>query len=307
MQNKKGCLILVFVLFLIIAVAADTGVPVTTETQGIDSDTMVDNLGITTETDEMVWQETSAYDFTLLDPILPHLYPFDDSYYTASYQEDTLADQGLTSYTKSVALDTRAKVENQYNYETEKLVSFLGADTGLLTSDESILLDGAGTPMWNIFILTCPFGGGSFSDPASLTMNPAFCNIVDMGSDVTLFEGSFVTGSEERHVMAASPSIHGQTMPLPIADPGVEENYDIIVEGIDAGSVAMGYADAYINAHIMEGRSMSTYITPYSAYHPLAEDIVYNEMSTAQGAIGLFQKSMSYKSQITGRGFTSVG
>lgn len=97
MQNRSLYLGFIFVLSLIIAASADTGVPVSPETQGIDSDTMVDNLGLTTETDEMVWQETSAYDFTLLYPFLPHLYFFDDSYYTTAYQEDTLADQGLTS------------------------------------------------------------------------------------------------------------------------------------------------------------------------------------------------------------------
>jgi len=299
-QNRTVFLVFILVLSLIIAASGDTAIPETPETQGIDTDTMVDNLGITTETNEMVWQESNfVMDASLFDPRLGKLVPTMHALYTTSYQEDTIADQGLTSYTKSVALDTRGKVENQYNFETQRIVSFLGSDTGLLTSDESTLLDGAGTPFPDWAIMTCPFAAGT-------TGNPSFCNIVEMGSDVSLEEGTLTAGTEERHVVAANhfeyiPSSYG----IPISDPGVEENYDIRVTGLEATSFAAGRADAYLNAHIMEGRLRPVLISEYPLVfdNRLAEDIVYNEMTTASGAITLFQKSMSYNSKITGRGF----
>jgi len=289
------------VSFLIFSATADTGVPVTAETQGISSETLVNNLGLTTETDAIMWQESNWVMYAnLVRPLSPPLYPVEHSLYTTSYQEETLADQGLTSYTKTISLDTRDKVANQFNFETEKIVAYSGAETGLLTTDESLLLDVAGTPHvdWGLFI--CPFAGS----PGE-TWNPAFCNIVEMGSGATLHEGMLTTGTEERHVMAATTSYRApEFWPYPISDPGVEENYYIRISGIEGSSPAVGNADVYINAHIMEGRLMPLPTGPSSVDQCLAEDIVYNEMTTASGAIDLFQKSMTYTSKITGRGFT---
>ncbi len=295
--------LIVLVPFLIIAASADTAVPETPETQGINTITLVDTLGLATETDELVWQESNwVMNANLVSPAFPLLFPTYHALYTTSYQEDTIADQGLSSYTKSVALDTRGKVENQFNYETQRLVSFIGADSGLLTSDESLLLDGAGTLFPDSTIMRCPFMTG---DMSGLTANPPFCNIVDMGSEVSLQEGILTTGTEERHVVAAELQ-HGEYWANPVSDPGVEENYEIRVSGLGTTAPAEGRVGAYINAHIMEGRMSPSIISYQKCDQRLAEDIVYNEMTTADGTIDLYEKTMSYNSKITGTGFLWV-
>lgn len=152
-------------------VAADTGVPETIETQGFLTTTSVTALGTTTENDAMVWLETNdAVDdqYGGLDN-QPPLYYYGVERYTSSYSEDTIADQGLTTYEKSMVVDTAKKESNQFNVEAQKIVSFIAEDTGRMTSEEDILLDGAGTETLDEWILLCPFGSDGFS------WNPAFC------------------------------------------------------------------------------------------------------------------------------------
>jgi len=64
----------------------------------------------------MVWLETNdAVDdqYGGLDN-QPPLYYYGVERYTSSYSEDTIADQGLTTYEKSMVVDTAKKESNQF-------------------------------------------------------------------------------------------------------------------------------------------------------------------------------------------------
>ncbi len=296
---KKEFLIGVLLAVAMIGfVAADTGVPETIETQGFLTTTSVTALGTTTENDAIVWLETNdAVDdqYGGLDN-QPPLYYYGVERYTSSYSEDTIADQGFTTYEKSMVVDTAKKEANQFNVEAQKIVSFVAEDTGRMTSEEDILLDGAGTETRDDWILLCPFGSNGYS------WNPAFCNVVRMGSEVDLTEGALSTDTEERHVMPASPP--DSEWPDPISDAGVETNYDIVLSGVTPGSLAAGSATASINVHIQEGRLGIPVIVDYWPFPTKSGDLSYSETTTASGGIGLFQKSMSYESKITSPGFS---
>lgn len=288
-MKKTIFIVLILIVATVGSAAADPGMPETAETQGFTTATSVDAVGIMTENDAMVWQEVNC-GYCGLEEITP-LYDFAHDYYVSSYSEDTIADQGFTTYAKSLEIDTARKEANQFNVEAQKVVSFVADDTGRMTSEEDILLDGAGTMFPAEFLLICPFAGGYYS------YVPPFCNVVEMGSEVDLYEGAFTTDVEERHIMAANTAwnpYEGEGWPFPVSDPGVEVNYGIILSEVTPGSPAIGSAAANINVHIMEGRL--TYPPEKSA------DLVYSESTTASGAIVLFQKQMSYNSKITAPG-----
>lgn len=331
-----------FTIFILLAsitvVLADIPADETPETQGFDSDTMVQAVGLVTESDSLVWQGSSymlgdpplslpttmAYwdvypgnvgfahgkdpwgrDFSVLVTNVLPLTPGDifvgrdelfgiiipkvagEVQYVTSYNEDTMADSGDTSYTKSLTIDTRNKVANQENFKAEKLMDFLGSETGSVDSDESLLLDTAGQIGYAGDESICPF-------PAEKSdYIPQFCNIEEMGSTLNMRQMSLSTSASDRFVAAT-------------ADTPIAMDYDIIVNGV-GNAPALGDVTAYINVHSMEGRVMTIYsfkmpdtgVNLFDSIRPgFALDNIYNEETTARGAIFHFQKDMSYTSGI---------
>ena len=327
----KYLLILIFLLASVAYACADIPAHQTPETQGLDTVTMVQVLGLATESDSLVWQGSS---YVLDDPPLsgpPTATPWIDyetywgTYYqipsdglwgmaigkptdrvaqgdvffwdvdpanntagevqyVTSYNEDTMADSGLTSYSKSVNIDTRNKVANQENFDAEKIMSYIGSDTGAIASDESLLLDTAGQYGWGGNLFNCPFAAEMYN------VTPQFCNIEEMGSSAYMQQMQMTTSASDRFVAAS-------------ADTPVAMDYEIIVTGI-GDAPALGDVTAYMNSHSMEGRIIPTWVDnpPFNwgtSYRPgVGADVVYNEETTARGAIYSFQKDMSYISGI---------
>jgi hypothetical protein len=287
-------------LFMLTGIAiADSAVPQTEETQGFVTSTAMQAVGTATETDNLVWQITNDGVFNGLTDI-PPLYYNAASVYSTAYTENTIADQGLVTYTKQGAVDTQGKVEGQWNVDMEKVVEFIGTDTGRMVSSEEQVLDGAGTLSLTRATFICPFAR------TESPLVPAFCNIVQEGSSVDLTLGSLSTSAQERYVTAIAARTTGQPpgFDLPVSDNGVEANYQVKLTGF--GDIpAMGSADAYINVHAQEGRGRIVLVTglgdgPF--VDPKAEDLVYSEDTTAAGDITLFQKVMSYNSKLSGGG-----
>jgi hypothetical protein len=240
---------------------ADTGVNATPETQGIVTSTAIVAVGTVTENDRVVMQ--NGYP----DLAIPPLADDGGVAYTMSYTEGTIADAGYVQYTKQQALDTANQVAGTYNFDTSKIVDFIGDTTGRMLSSENMVLDGAGNGQDTTTKYICPFA----SDVTDTV--PPFCNIIEVGSDVDVTLASLATGADERHVMASG-------------DPAVQVDYSIKLTGI--GDVpASGSADAYVNAHIQEARTGDG---------GKAEDVAYSEMSTAAGDISLFNKVITYQS-----------
>jgi hypothetical protein len=293
---------------------ADTGCPQVPETQGFVTATAMSAIGTVTETDSIV-SIIANYAGPAVEYIYPdatHLpYPLfqtDNTEYTSTYSEDTIADQGLVAYTKQTAMDTAGmSTPDLYNVQTSKVVEFVGSETGRMTSEENSVLDGAGSAFLDQDILICPFTG------SQLTLHPAFCNIVQEGSSVDLTLGSLSTTAEQRYIMksAGFPLNGPNNAPLeyefPVSDPGVESGYRIALTGF--GDVpASGSALAFIDVHAQEAYIYSDENTVGpGAVNPKGEDLTYSETSTASGDITLFQKQMEYTSRITGLGPVILG
>jgi hypothetical protein len=276
---------------------ADPGVPQVPETQGFVTSTAMSAIGTVTETDSIVTQIINNGALGI-PPSLPLVDL--DTIYTSTYAENTIADQGLVTYTKGMTTDTSgATTSGLYNVHTSKVLEFLGTDNGRMISEESTVLDGAGMPIEDEDILICPFASGLNS------FNPAFCNIVQEGSSVDLTLGSLTTSVAQRYILPKGESIllkeSEEPTDLPISDPGVESDYSIKLTGF--GDVpAMGSAHAYINVHVQEARFEVLNFEEESVDNPKAEDLVYSESTTAAGDITLFQKVVSYNSKITAPG-----
>ena len=301
---KCNVFILLIALSMLTGFAfADSGVPQTPETQGFVTSTVMQALGTATETDNLVWQITNDGFFNGLTDI-PPLYYNGVSVYSTTYSENTIADQGSVTYMKQGTVDTQAEVEGQWNVEMEKVVEFIGTDTGRMVSAEEQVLDGAGTLSSTKATFICPFA------QTESTYMPAFCNIVQEGSSVDLTLGSLSTSAQERYVTAIAARTTGLPpgVDLPLSDDGVEADYQVKITGF--GDVpAMGSADAYINVHVQEGRGKIVLVDglgdgPF--IDPKAEDLVYSEDTTAAGDITLFQKVMSYNSKLTGGSGTVI-
>jgi hypothetical protein len=287
---------------------ADTGCPQVPETQGFVTSTAMSAIGTVTETDSIVniianyaGPERPNY------PDATHLpYPLapgENTEYISTYTEDTLADQGLVTYTKSMNADTAGMATtNLYNVQTRKVVEFLGSETGRMISEENSVLDGAATPFVDRDIIICPFV--SSGD----TISPAFCNIVQEGSSVDLTLGSLATDSDQRYIMEsagfytlpASADFLVTDYEQPVSDPGVESGYQIRLTGF-GDLPAAGSAEASIDVHVQEAR-MLVQTNEEGNINAKAEDLAYSETSTASGDITLFQKAISYRSKITAPG-----
>ena len=276
---------------------ADSGEPQVEETQGFVTSTLMQLIGTATETDSIATTINDGYQAGGWDPA-PPMAPT-SVIYSSTYSEHTIADQGLVSFAKTMKYDTAGMAaENQYNLVTDRITEFVGSETGRMTSQESLLLDGAGTGQDTGYSLLCPFATQTDDD-----IIPTFCNIVEEGSSVDLTIGSLSTQSSERFIMLATPDeYYGMAWVYPVSDPGVEANYNIKVTGF--GDIpATGTASAYMNVHDQEGRVIIETLPgeEYDDYqYPKAEDLVYSELTTATGEISLFRKTMNYKSQFTG-------
>ena len=285
----------ILILFLCLAAVAmaDTGVPQVPETQGFTTATAISAFGTATETDSIVSQIIGNVFYNAGLPFDPPLFYYDTAAYTSSYTENTIADQGLITYAKTLNIDTAGMAaENQYNVRAEKIIEFIGSDTGRMISGESNLVDGTGTVFGTANIMICPFASGSKN------WNPAFCNIVEEGSGVDLTIGSLSTATEERHIMQSQtfPTLSGYD--FPVSTPGVEVNYNIKLTGF--GDIpAIGTANAFMNVHIQEGGNGPLIVFEDRSMFK-AEDLVYSESSTATGDITLFDKVMNYNSKING-------
>jgi hypothetical protein len=287
-------------VFCTCSAMADPGVPQVPETQGFSTSTVMSAAGTVTETDNIVHIIVNRANPE--SGQIPYPIPLEHAdisilEYTSTYSENTIADQGLVTYTKAMTTDTSGMAtSNLYNVQTDKVVEFIGSETGRMLSDESTVLDGAGTALLDETIMICPFASPEEN------LNPDFCNIVREGSSVDLTLGSLATGSEQRYIMksAGYPTyFYGLQSELPVSDPGVESNYNIKLTGL--GDIpAMGSAESTIDVHVQEGRLLGSPVIP--PYHQKAEDLVYSETTTASGDITVFQKVLGYSSKITAPG-----
>lgn len=308
-MKKLSITALAMIILLSGMAMADDAMGATRETQGITTVTHVVVYGTFTDSAEGVWTSSTqdlrnnpplnnysddldANDDGIIDdPLTGDQTWTPEGQYTMSYSEQTMADNGYIEWDKVVNLNTGNQAANQNNFEATTQFDFVSFEDafGRATFSESLMLDGASMGSGAGNSMMCPFSTGDNG------FIPAYCNIVEMGSSFTGSQVSLSTVARERHVSAS-------------ADVPVSMDYSIGLSGV-------GTASAWINAHIMEGRTGGVFenvpndtggITDTWFYNYDMDDsgmmqgvdLVHKEKTTASGVIESFSKSMSYQSGV---------
>jgi len=323
-EMKHVTLVFVVIVLLVGVTLADDPIPSTPETQQITTRTAVEAFGSMSEIDRVVWTMSNKelgddpsldgwFDESFFEKwVFPHSVIINqwekdstpEKQAVMSYTENTLAQNGRMDYDALTRLNTADQLTNQDNFETGTQLDFATfPDTsGRVTTTECLLLDSASQGSNATGNFLCPF-----THPDD-DLIPSSCNVVEMGSSFAGKDVSMFMFASERHVARTS-------------DIPVEMEYEINLAG-------SGSAEAYIDAHLMEGRSAGWVdysnvfveiwtqpsIIHVKDYHkmyvdlPQAADISYSEKTTASGNIESFSKSMSYSSRIsdTGTGIRNV-
>jgi len=322
---KKFAIMVVTLAILIIGMAmAAAPINATTETQGISTTTGVVVLGTMTNSESAV-MTASTMDLRDNPPlgaigatvpiqslpagISPNNYwaevnsPFTGASFVSlperqavmSYTESVLADNGYSEFNEMQSMDTGNKVANQDNFKSTEQFDFVAFSDamGRATTSESLLLDlvSQGSLAADRFI--CPFATGDAG------FIPPYCNVYEMGSSFT--------GSQVSEVTQAGTNFIAKSADIP-----TQVSYSIGLSGT-------GSAAAWINTHVMEGRTAAYYLLPevgFTGYEiefwnydmntgflgwenwngggwMQGVDLVYKEKTTASGVIEGFSKSMA--------------
>jgi hypothetical protein len=306
------------VLVMGTAMAADP-INATTETQGISTTTGVVVLGTMSNSETVVMTASTmdlrdnpplgAFDGTgLFSQWLPGMNPnnfwaideiggrisLPERQAVMSYTESVLADNGYSEFNEMQSMDTGNKVVNQDNFKSTEQFDYVSFEDamGRATTSESLLLDlvSQGSLAADRFI--CPFATG---DQGFI---PPYCNVYEMGSSFT--------GSQVSEITQANTNFIAKSADVP-----TEAAYSVGLSGT-------GSAAAWINTHVMEGRTAAYYSgvsfpgyewTAFWNYdtntgtYPFDSlggsgwmqgvDLVYKEKTTASGVIEAFSKSMA--------------
>jgi len=323
MKKIVRIVLILAVLIVGMAMAADP-INATTETQGISTTMGVVVMGTMTNSESVVMTistmdlrdnpplgalgNTPAYDgggflsglnpsnhwadFTYGPGI--ELFSLPERQAVMSYSESVLADNGYTEFNEMQSMDTGNKVVNQDNFKSTEQFDYVAFSDamGRATTSESLLLDlvSQGSLAADRFI--CPFATGDNG------IIPPYCNVYEMGSSFT--------GSQVSEITQANTNFIAKSADVP-----TEAAYSIGLSGT-------GSAAAWINTHVMEGRTAGywpyedfggsgilfwNYDTGDGAIPYLGGngrtgfmqgvDLVYKEKTTASGVIEAFSKSMA--------------
>jgi hypothetical protein len=273
MKRVYIVLALVVMALLVGCVMAAEPPKATFETQGVKTTESISVLkGSVSTSETMVMTVAENTDGINAPPLA-----YGEKQSTNVYTESTDAKNGVNiEYSKTFAADTGNKVLGTWNLQTHRSIQY-ETDTskdGRMTSAEKIVMDVAGNTDSTLSEFLCPFasGRGEFS--------PAFCNIVQMGSNMDVTYVNVVTDAAKRDIQA-------------VDDFPLEAQYSINAKGVLVESTgglvqqpATGSISAFMDVHTQEARSMNDL--------PEA-DFVYKETTAASGFINSFVKSMYYQ------------
>jgi len=306
---KKFAFAVLAIALLVGSVMAVDPINSTLETQLISTSTGVVVMGTMTNTESVVMtiSNMDLRDNPPLDqyrgaddePIIPSTTNFvwnPERQAVFSYTESVLADNGYAEFNGVQSMDTANKVANQKNFNSVEQYDFVAFSDamGRITTSESQLLDLASQGSLAANRMLCPFATG---DAGYI---PAYCNVYEMGSSFTGGQVSAVTRANTNFIAKA-------------ADVPTMIDYSVGLSGT-------GSAAAWVNAHVMEGRTAAVYpeltnlgngnvYAPYfwnydtGAQSPAngfmqGVDLVYKEKTTASGVIESFSKSISVQDAI---------
>ena len=254
------------------AAFADRNIPATPEIQGISTSTSIQAQGTVTETDSLAWTTASNGSNATATQAIGAPLGVSQVQYTTGYNAQYSGVSGQTTFVKSMAIGTGAKIPDQSNVAAHTDVQFIAIDSGRATNSEDILLDGVANATNTADSILCPFTSNA------VAVIPPYCNIVQAGSSFDSTLTSTVTNANDRFVGSDS------TFPVTL-------NYNVASKGITlsdgTSSPMIGSAAAYLKVHVQEARNNTS---------TKSEDLVYSESSTASGLINSFSKSVAYQS-----------
>jgi len=315
----KKVLIILFTLAILLvgtAMAADP-INATTETQGISTTTGAVVMGTMTNSESIV-MTASTMDLRNNPPlgalseigvgfrdgvnpnnvwtIVPWGVSLPERQATFSYTESVLADNGYSEFNEMQSMSTANVVANQDNFKSTEQFDYVAFSDamGRATTSESILLDLVSQGSLAAERMLCPFATG---DQGFI---PPYCNVYEMGSSFTGSQVSEITQADTNFIARS-------------ADVPTQVGYSVGLSGT-------GSAAAWINAHVMEGRTaghepidriipgndnawgfwnydMNTGWVRFNDFNGgggfmQGVDLVYKEKTTASGVIEAFSKSM---------------
>ena len=233
------------------------------ENQVWTTTSLIEGVGVTTETTSLNWYTSDAgltelpkpypdtdvssmwrgspwtgsnYPISLLTPSPEEYNVLSSSIAYMVYKESIKSNGGQISEVKTFSLDTNKKTEGLYNIESEKVLTYTSQNGSHLMGAESYLLDVSG--MWSkrSSDLVCVF---SRSEQEII---PAFCNKVTASSKLRSVTTAQVESIGTATVVGTSPAAL---------------NYEIAV--MPDSNSASGYADAIVSTtftvNVMEGRT----------------------------------------------------
>jgi hypothetical protein len=272
---KRNYLILTLVVMSLLVASALAAEPpsATFETQGVRTTESISVLKGSIATSETMVMTVAENPDGINAPPLAQI----EKQSTNVYTEATDAKNGVNiEYSKTFNADTANKVLGTWNLATHRSIQYETDTTkdGRMTSAEKVVMDIAGNTDKTSKEFLCPFAEGKS------IYSPAFCNIVQMGSNMDVTYVSVVTDAAKRDIQA-------------VDDFPVEAQYSINAKGVlvetSQGLVqqpATGSISAFMDVHTQEARGILTV--------PEA-DFVYKETTAASGFINSFVKSMYYQ------------
>jgi len=262
------------------------------ENQVFSTISIIEAVGVTTESTTLVWQIGDAGFDTLPNAVVKKEDPLtvrSGSIAYVTYSDSITTNGGQISEVKSFSMDTNAKTAGLFNIETSKVLTYTSQNGSHLMGAESYVLDVAGNWSRGTDSIVCVFS------KAGKDTIPAFCNKVTASSKLTSVTTAQVETIGGVTVVATKPNVPAAL------------NYEISVTP-DANS-ASGYADGIVSTtftvSVMEGRYDGA-ITPKDAeekeivelanYDKLTSTLTYIDTATVAGGISAFNKVFGYQS-----------
>ena len=277
---KAGFIVVALVVMALLAGCAIAAQPpsATFETQGVRTTESISVLkGSVSTSETMVMTVANNGNGINAPPLEGNSVALGERQAINVYTEATDAKNGVNiEYSGTFNADTANKVLGTYNLQTHRSIQYETDTTkdGRMTSAEKIVMDVAGNFGNSGSNFLCPFAEGKSN------YSPAFCNIVQMGSNMDVTYVNVVTDAAKRDIQA-------------IADFPVEAQYSINAKGVLVETAqglvqqpATGSISAFMDVHTQEARGNNQI--------PEA-DFVYKETTSASGFINSFVKTMYYQ------------
>lgn len=263
------CIGLCALLVMTGLVTADRLPNQTPENQLISISTIIDVVGMVSDSTSMSWVTASPGSIPsgMLGP--------GQSVASVGYHDSTMTNGGHLMMNKQVGYDSGDKSAGLYNIETQKVLTYAGIEGSHMVGEEEYTLSVAGAPASSDGNIRCVFSQGDSS------VVPAFCNIVTAKSSLINVNSAQISSKGGVRAVAAS------------ADIPAALNYQIAVtpDSSSGNAYAEGTVKTVFAGSVMEARDGTG-----DNWNKTAAENSWKDATSVTGGIKNFQKSFGYQS-----------